>query len=67
MFRAAQMMIVNKIDLLPHVNFDVERATAHARRVNPKIDVKMLSAITGEGLPEWYDWLRQRVDLSEPV
>ena len=58
MFRASQLMLLNKTDLLPHVDFDVERCIGYARRVNPRIEVLALSARTGEGLAEWYQWLR---------
>lgn len=61
MFRACRLMILNKIDLLPHVQFDVERCVAHARRVNPAIEVIRVSATKGEGLDDWYAWLRRRV------
>src|SRR5580704_8269823 len=54
MFRAADVVILNKIDLLPYVDFDVEKAVAHARAVNPEITVLQLSARTGEGLAGWY-------------
>ncbi len=64
MFRAAQVLILNKIDLLPHVDFDVARAIAHARAVNPDITVLRLSARTGEGLSDWYDWIRRQVPLA---
>ena len=59
MFRAASLLILNKIDLLPHVDFSVEQALAHAREVNPAIEMLTLSARTGEGLETWYDWLRR--------
>jgi hydrogenase nickel incorporation protein HypB len=59
MFRAAQIMILNKTDLLPHVDFDVEAAIAHAHAVNPDITTFQLSARTGEGLEAWYAWLRR--------
>jgi hydrogenase nickel incorporation protein HypB len=59
MFRAASVMILNKIDLLPHVDFDVARAVANARQVNPHITVLQLSARSGEGLDSWYEWLRR--------
>lgn len=58
MFRAAEMMVLNKMDLLPHVEFDPERALANALKVNPSITSICLSARTGEGLDAWYDWLR---------
>ena len=59
MFRAASLMLISKIDLLPHVDFDVARVTASAREVNPGISVLALSARTGEGMEQWYDWLRR--------
>ncbi len=58
MFRAARLMLLNKLDLLAHVDFDLERCIGYARRVNPQIEVLALSARTGEGLDEWYQWLR---------
>jgi hydrogenase nickel incorporation protein HypB len=58
MFRAADVMILNKIDLLAHVDFDVARAIGNARKVNPEITILRLSARTGEGLDAWYAWLR---------
>ncbi|MEZ5829696.1 MAG: hydrogenase nickel incorporation protein HypB [Dongiaceae bacterium] len=58
MFRAARVMLLNKIDLLPHVDFDVAQAIDNARAVNPDITVLRVSARSGEGLSAWYDWLR---------
>jgi hydrogenase nickel incorporation protein HypB len=58
MFRAAQIMILNKMDLAPHVDFDPDRAVANALRINPSISTIRLSARTGEGLDRWYEWLR---------
>ena len=58
MFRAASLMLLNKIDLLPHLDFDVEAALAYARRVNPQIRVIQLSAIRGQGMDEWLQFLR---------
>jgi hydrogenase nickel incorporation protein HypB len=60
MFRAAQLVILNKIDLLPHLEFDLEKAIDNALVVNPKLTVLRLSARTGEGLEAWYDWLRDQ-------
>ena len=59
MFKAAELMILNKIDLLPHVDFDVSKAIANAAEVNPAIKVLQLSTRTGEGLDGWYAWLRR--------
>ncbi|MDD2882296.1 MAG: hydrogenase nickel incorporation protein HypB [Rhodoferax sp.] len=57
MFAAAKLMILNKIDLLPHVSFDVARCKEFARRVNPGIEILELSATTGQGMEAWLDWL----------
>lgn len=57
MFAAAKLMVINKIDLLPHVRFDVQRCIDFARRVNPAIEVLKLSATTGEGMDAWLNWL----------
>jgi hydrogenase nickel incorporation protein HypB len=70
MFRAAEMMILNKIDLLPYVQFDEQRCFAHARAVNPAIRVMRLSATRGDGLTDWYAWLlheRAARRAREPV
>lgn len=60
MFRAAELVLLNKIDLLPYVRFDMAEFMAMAGHINPGVQVLPLSATTGEGLPAWYDWLRQR-------
>ncbi|MBW4598028.1 MAG: hydrogenase nickel incorporation protein HypB [Calothrix sp. FI2-JRJ7] len=59
MFRASQIMIITKLDLLPYVQFDIEKCIEYARQVNPQIKVFQVSAQTGEGLNDWYNWLRQ--------
>ena len=61
MFRASDLMLLNKIDLLPYVRFDVERCIAGAREVNPRLSILQVSATRGDGLPEWYAWLRAQV------
>jgi hydrogenase nickel incorporation protein HypB len=58
MFAAADLMILNKVDLLPHLDFDVAKCIDYARRVNPGIQVLQVSARSGEGLDNWYQWLR---------
>lgn len=60
MFRAADVMLLNKIDLLPHLDFDVEKCLEMARRVSPGIRIFKLSAKTGEGMADWYQWLEDR-------
>ncbi len=58
MFKASDVILLNKIDLLPHLKFNVEKCIAHARQVNPAIQVFRVSAETGEGMAGWYGWLR---------
>jgi hydrogenase nickel incorporation protein HypB len=67
MFYAARLMILNKIDLLPHVDFDVQRCIAFARRVNPGIEVIELSARSGEGMQEWLQWIARGVERSSSL
>jgi hydrogenase nickel incorporation protein HypB len=57
MFQAASLLLINKIDLLPYVEFDLDRCQAYARQVNPAIEIMTLSATTGEGLQAWFDWI----------
>ena len=57
MFRAASIMLLNKCDLLPHLEFDPDLAIACARRINPGLKVLRMSATTGLGMPEWLDWI----------
>ncbi|MDE3053496.1 MAG: hydrogenase nickel incorporation protein HypB [Gemmatimonadota bacterium] len=58
MFREATYAVINKMDLLPYVPFDVDRAVAFAREVNPHLQFFFTSATTGSGLDAWYDFLR---------
>jgi hydrogenase nickel incorporation protein HypB len=66
MFHASDLMILNKIDLLPYVDFDVKRCIEYARRINPKLEVLQVSARTGEGMDVWIGWLEAALggDLS---
>ncbi|HYI99848.1 MAG TPA: hydrogenase nickel incorporation protein HypB, partial [Thermoleophilaceae bacterium] len=57
MFRACELVVVNKIDLLPHVDFSVERFLANVRQVNPGAEHMLVSARTGEGVAAFRDWL----------
>jgi hydrogenase nickel incorporation protein HypB len=59
MFRAADLMLLNKVDLLPFLDFDVELCEANARRVNPGIEVLRVSARSGEGFDEWLAWIER--------
>jgi hydrogenase nickel incorporation protein HypB len=58
MFRAGDLLLINKMDLRPYVRFDVRRCIDLARRINPAMDVLLVSAETGEGMSAWYDWLQ---------
>jgi hydrogenase nickel incorporation protein HypB len=60
MFAAADLMILSKTDLLPHLDFDIVKAVEYAHRVNPDLAVIYLSAKSGEGLQEWQDWIISR-------
>ena len=57
MFAAADLMLLNKVDLLPYLRFDVAQCLAYARRVNPGIHILPVSALTGEGMDAWLDWI----------
>jgi hydrogenase nickel incorporation protein HypB len=59
MFRAANLVVVNKVDLLPHLEFDLERAVANLRAVNPRAAIVPLSTRSGAGMAAWCDWLRR--------
>ncbi len=60
MFRESEVMILTKIDLLPYVQFDVNRCIDYVKQVNPHIKIFQVSAISGSGLNEWYDWLKSQ-------
>ncbi|MDQ3476997.1 MAG: hydrogenase nickel incorporation protein HypB [Actinomycetota bacterium] len=59
MFAAADLVVINKIDLLPYVAFNVDACAASARSVNPDLKILTLSVTTGAGLDGWYEWLRR--------
>jgi hydrogenase nickel incorporation protein HypB len=60
MFAAATLVLLTKTDLLPYVPFDVGRAQAAARTVNPGLEILEVSALTGAGLDRWYEWICRR-------
>jgi hydrogenase nickel incorporation protein HypB len=64
MFRASTLLLINKIDLLPYVNFDMDRCLTYARQINPDLQIYPLSATTGEGLEGWYHWLLETAGES---
>jgi hydrogenase nickel incorporation protein HypB len=72
MFAAADVMLLNKCDLLPYLEFDADLAEANARRVNPDLTIFRVSATSGDGLSAWLDWIQsgleaQRAKRSESV
>jgi hydrogenase nickel incorporation protein HypB len=60
-FSAARLVILSKVDLLPHLRFDAARAVANAREVNPGVQVIELSTQSGHGMSDWYGWLRSQM------
>ena len=64
MFRAADLVLLSKVDLLPYLDFDTARYAADLRSVSPRAEILPVSATTGEGISAWYDWLRQRVPAA---
>lgn len=58
MFHAADVMLLTKIDLAPHTDFDIARCLNYARQVNPDLTIFQVSSRSGEGMPAWLDWLR---------
>ena len=61
-FQVCDAMIVNKIDVLPYFDFDMDKVTEFARRRNPNIQIFPISAKTGEGVEALAQWLRQRIE-----
>ncbi len=67
MFRACELVLVNKIDLLPHLDFDLDRFLNNLDAVHPGVDRIVLSAKTGVGIERWREWLRRVVRAHAPV
>jgi hydrogenase nickel incorporation protein HypB len=67
MFRACELIVINKIDLLPHLDFDVDKLLYNIDVVHPDVDCIQVSAKTGEGLDEWRQWLRARAGVEVAV
>ena len=62
MFSICDCLLINKIDVLPYFDFDLEACKERARKLNPNIKIIPISARTGEGIKEWADWLRGEID-----
>jgi hydrogenase nickel incorporation protein HypB len=67
MFAAAGLVVINKIDLMPYVDFDLEKCVGHARAVNPGVTVLPLSATSGAGVTAWYDWIASQAAASTNI
>jgi hydrogenase nickel incorporation protein HypB len=65
MFRACELVVINKIDLLEHLDFDLDRFLHRLEAVHPGVPHLLVSARTGEGVAAWRDWLRERVHARE--
>ncbi|MEL7353704.1 MAG: hydrogenase nickel incorporation protein HypB [Cyanobacteria bacterium P01_A01_bin.116] len=61
MFREADCLLITKTDLAPHLDVDIDKIVSNVRQLNSKVVIIPVSAKTGEGLPAWYDWVRQSV------
>ncbi|MCP4487927.1 MAG: hydrogenase nickel incorporation protein HypB [Gammaproteobacteria bacterium] len=64
MFHAANLLLLSKIDLLPHLDFDVDQCIEYALRINPGIKVIQLSCKTGAGMDSWYQWLHANRQIA---
>lgn len=65
MFQAAEVLLINKLDLLPHLRFDLEKCREFARRVNTRLEIIELSCQSGEGMERWYEWLLERAGKKQ--
>ncbi len=64
MFHTSDICLINKIDLLPHLNFDLEKLKSYALQVNPELQFFEVSATTGEGMESWYQWLKKEKEAA---
>jgi hydrogenase nickel incorporation protein HypB len=67
MFRSCELVVINKIDLLQHLEFDLDKFLYHLEQVNPGVERLLLSARTGEGVDAWRDWLAGVAQHSEAL
>jgi hydrogenase nickel incorporation protein HypB len=64
MFFRSELLILNKIDLLPYVPFSMAKVRENAQKVHPGMEIIEVSCVTGEGLPKWQGWLESRIASS---
>ncbi|MBW1702794.1 MAG: hydrogenase nickel incorporation protein HypB [Deltaproteobacteria bacterium] len=67
MFRESKVLLINKIDLLPYVDCSLDRIKEDSLKINPDLSIFEISCKTGEGLEEWYEWLRERIKNREVI
>ena len=65
MFETSQLCIINKTDLLPYLDFDIEKLKEYALRVNHHMEFIEVSVKTGEGMEKWYEWLKTNINVEE--
>ncbi len=65
MFQVSSVLLLNKIDLLPYLDFDMERFQNDALKVNPKLKIMAISCKTGEGLDTWFEWIKDKVSTKD--
>ena len=61
MFSEASLLLINKIDLIPYTNFDTAKVKKDSHSINPNLEILELSAKTGKGMEQWYNWLEQKL------
>ena len=66
-FFKSELLILNKVDLLPYVPFDIEAAIENARKVHPDMQSLRLSCTSGEGLQDWLGWLKRRLESARSI
>ena len=64
-FAKSELLILNKIDLLPYVSFDIAQAREYARQIHPGMEILEVSCTTGQGLDQWIEWLEKRREATE--
>ena len=67
MFYTSTLCVINKTDLLPYVPFSMDKVKEKAKKVNPNLEILEVSCSSGEGLQQWYDWLKAKVPVEEVV
>lgn len=64
MFRESQVLLISKVELLPHLRCDIEKIKEAARSINPDLIIFEISAYTGQGLDDWHNWIREQTTIK---